>query len=301
VSKLAGRGVALGAALSVTLGISACGGMPQNAVVEVGGSAISRATFNHWMEVASASRSTGAPGKPIVPRPPDYTACVAHLAAISPKLAKGQPKPTLAQLKAECAAQYTASQQQVLGFLISADWLIGEAPALGVKLTDGEVRKRFTALETQEFPTAAKIDEFLASTRYTVSDLLLRVKLAMLQQKIEQKVTGRQGKVTQAQVSKYYSENKSHFAQQTLAQAQAAIKQQLAAQAQQHRLAVFVKEFQKRWKAKTDCRAGFVMQDCKQYKAPETPAATSNQPASAAPPTRTQAPAVRLPAGKKDG
>jgi foldase protein PrsA len=280
VSRFAGRGFVPCAALCAFLGISGCGGVPGNAVVQVGGSAITRVTFNHWMEVAFASRSTGAPGKPIVPEPPSYTACVAHLAATSAKPPKGRSKPTTAQLKAECAAQYQASRQQVLGFLISADWLIGEAPSLGIKLTDAEVRRRFVTLEKQEFPTSAKFEKFLASTRYTVSDLLLRVKLAMLQQKIEQRATQRSGKITPARISRYYNENKSHFGHQTLAQAQASIKRQLTAQGQQTALAAFVKEFQRRWKAKTDCRAGFVMQDCKQYKAPKAPAATATERAT---------------------
>ena len=36
------------------------------------------------------------------------------------------------------------------------------------------------------------------------------------------------------------------------------------------RFSKFVKDFKKKWKAKTDCRAGYVVADCKQYKAPKT-------------------------------
>ncbi len=58
--------------------------------------------------------------------------------------------------------------------------------------------------------------------------------------------------------------------QQTLAQVQASIKQQLTSTGQQAAFSKFVKEFKKKWKAKTDCRSGFVVEDCKQYKAPKT-------------------------------
>jgi foldase protein PrsA len=58
--------------------------------------------------------------------------------------------------------------------------------------------------------------------------------------------------------------------QQTLAQSQSSIKQQLTATQQQTALTKFVTEFKKRWTARTDCRAGYVAADCKQYKAPKT-------------------------------
>jgi len=31
-----------------------------------------------------------------------------------------------------------------------------------------------------------------------------------------------------------------------------------------------VKDFKKKWQAKTECRSGFVVADCKGYKAPKT-------------------------------
>ena len=58
--------------------------------------------------------------------------------------------------------------------------------------------------------------------------------------------------------------------QQTLKQVQASIKQQLTATQQQSALTEFVKSFKKKWTAKTDCRAGYIVTDCKQYKAPMT-------------------------------
>jgi foldase protein PrsA len=81
---------ALGAALFALVGISACGGIPANAVVQVAGTPISKTAFEHWIKVASASRATGPTEKPVIPEPPNYTACIAHLAATTAKPAKGQ-------------------------------------------------------------------------------------------------------------------------------------------------------------------------------------------------------------------
>jgi len=61
--------------------------------------------------------------------------------------------------------------------------------------------------------------------------------------------------------------------QQPLSQVKSTIEQQLAEQGQQTSLAKFIKEFQKKWKDKTECRSGYVVQDCNHYKAPKT---TSN-------------------------
>ena len=80
--------------------------------------------------------------------------------------------------------------------------------------------------------------------------------------------------------------------QQTLAQAQSSIKQQLTAQQQQQALSKFVKEFRTRWEGKTECRSGYAVQDCHGYKKPATPA-TSATPQTGAPAQRRRPP--RLP------
>jgi parvulin-like peptidyl-prolyl isomerase len=202
---------ALGAVLFALLGISACGGIAGDAVVQVNGTAITKTTFDHWMGIAAASSSTGTTEKPAVPEPPNYTTCVAHLAKISPKPAKGQKAPTTAELKSECATQYKSLQSEVLGFLISSQWVLGEAGSLGVKLSDAEVKKEFTKIKAAQFPKAAEFEKFLASSGQSVSDLLLRVKLNLLSQKIQKKIVKEKGTVTEAQVSKYYNENKSKY------------------------------------------------------------------------------------------
>jgi len=205
---------ALGAVFFAVVGLAACGGgIPGNAVVQVGGTPITKATFEHWMSVASASTAasgtTGA--KPVVPDPPAYTACIAHLEATAAKPAKGQSKPTAAQLKSQCEQQYKSLQQEVLGFLISSSWVLGEAESLGVKASDAEVKKEFEKIKSQQFPKPAEFQKFLATSGQTVSDLLLRVKLNLLSSKIQQKVAKEKGTVSQAEIAKYYKEHSSQF------------------------------------------------------------------------------------------
>jgi foldase protein PrsA len=52
--------------------------------------------------------------------------------------------------------------------------------------------------------------------------------------------------------------------QQTLAQAKETIRQTLQSQNQNDAIQKFSDEYTKRWKEKTDCREGFVIQQCKQ-------------------------------------
>ena len=176
--------------------------MPGDAVVSVSGTAITKATFNHWMKVAAASSTdAGDPQAPVMPEPPKYTACIAHLAATAPKPAKGQKAPTTAKLKSECedAVQSAAARGAGLPDLLA--WVLGEASSLGVKHQRLEVHKEFEKIKTEQFPKAAEFEKFLASSGQTVSDLLLRVKLNLLSQKIQtEDRQADKSKVTEAQI-----------------------------------------------------------------------------------------------------
>jgi foldase protein PrsA len=66
----------------------------------------------------------------------------------------------------------------------------------------------------------------------------------------------------------YEVKSVSPGSQQTLAQAQASIKQQLTSTQQSTALSTFVTNFKKKWTAKTECRSGYVVMDCHEYKAP---------------------------------
>ena len=373
MSKRTGQIGALGAVLLTGVTLTACGGggVPGNAVVSVNGTPITTATFNHWMTVAanasSASTTTGATTPKVpVPDPPSYANCIAHLEATAPKPAKGKAKPTAAQLKTQCEQQYTSLKQSVLGYLISANWVLSEAAEQGVKVSDNEVKKQFNQIKSQQFPTEAAFQKFLASTGYTVSDVLLRVKLDLLSTKLQQKISKKAGKKpSQSEVKAYYEQHKSQYGQpekrniliiltktqaqaekakkeiesgksfssvakavsidpvskaaggslpgvvkgqeekalneavfsakvnvlggpiktpfgyyiyqvtktipgnhQSLSQVQSSISQQITAEKQQKAVSEFVKNFRKKWTARTECRSEYSVQDCKSYKAP---------------------------------
>jgi foldase protein PrsA len=212
VSKTVRLIPALGAVLFALVGLAACGGskgIPSNAVVSIDGTPITQTAFKHWMQVAAVSGASGVFAKnPIAPDPPTYTKCIAHFKEIEEK---GKKPLTVAELKRQCEIQYKSLLQQVLGFLISSQWVIGEGSSLGVKVSDKEVKKQFETIKAQQFPKAAEFEKFLSTSGQSVSDLLLRVKLNLLSTKIQQKIIKEKSKVTQAQISKYYNENKSRY------------------------------------------------------------------------------------------
>jgi foldase protein PrsA len=205
---------ALGAVLFALVGLSACGGLPGDAVVQIEGKSITKATFSHWLAIAATANSAGAgavAAKPVVPEPPDYKACIAHLQQVAPKPAKGQEAPTTASLKKQCVTQYGQLLKSVLPFLISSTWLLEEGSHMGIKLSDAEVKKQFEKIKGTQFPKAADYEKFLANTGQSTSDILLRVKLNQLSAKIEEKIAKEKHTVSKAEIEKYYNANKQRF------------------------------------------------------------------------------------------
>jgi foldase protein PrsA len=186
------------------------GGIPGDSVATVDGKNITKSTYDHWLNIAA--KSSGQPGATI-PKPPDYKDCIASKRKTLPKPAKGQPKTTDAQLKTQCSSEYKALQQQVMQLLISFQWIEGEAKEQGVKVSDADVKKQFDSQKKASFPDDKKYQDFLKQSGQTEKDILMRVRLDLLSNKIREKITKDSTKVTDAEIAKYYNANKSRFAQ----------------------------------------------------------------------------------------
>jgi foldase protein PrsA len=204
--------LALGAFFVPAAILAGCGesGVPGNAVAEVDGTPIEKADFEHWLTVAAKSSGQADAA---VPKPPDYTACIAQAKKTAAKPAKGQPKQTDADFKKQCQQQYNQLRDQVLGLLISFEWIKREAQEQGVSVTDAEVKKSFEEQKKQSFPKEADYQKFLENSGQTEADVMMRVRLDALSNKIRDKVTKGKDKVTDQQVEDYYKKNKAQFAQ----------------------------------------------------------------------------------------
>jgi foldase protein PrsA len=371
--------ILLVAALALVAVISGCGGgVPSDSVAKVGDANITKSEFTHWLTAAAKqqAQSTGArPTQVAVPDPPNFSNCVA--AKGKQPVPKGVPKPDPKALKSQCQQEYDGLKNQTLQFLISSQWLQQEAKARKITATDAEVQTTFQQQKKQSFPKDADYQKFLATSGQSEKDLLYRVRLSVLTNKLQQSIVKGKGNVTQAQIQAYYNANKQRFAQpetrdllvvlaakkpqaatalkqinsgtpwakvakkfskddasksqggklpgvtkgqqektfdaaifsaqqgkvlgpiktqfgfyvfkvtkitpakqQTLAQVSTTIKNLLQSQAQQKALNDFVKDFQKRYKDKTDCAKGYIVTQCK--NAPKT--TTSTAPVSGSAP-----------------
>src|SRR3954465_14896446 len=191
--------------------IAGCGAeVPSNGVAKIGDTVITKDQFNHWLN--AAAHGSAAPGSnPTVPDPPNFTKCIA--AQAKQPVPKGAKKPTTAQLKTQCQQQYDALKQQVMQFLVSAQWIQDEADKQGVKVSDKEVQKQFADQKKQSFQKEADYKKFLANSGMTEADLLFRVKLDVVSNAVRTKVIKGKDKVSDAQIASYYKKNKTRFAQ----------------------------------------------------------------------------------------
>ncbi|HEX5310147.1 MAG TPA: hypothetical protein VFW38_13845 [Solirubrobacteraceae bacterium] len=117
---------------------------------------------------------------------------------------------------------------QVMGFLISSVWVQGEARALHVHVSPAAVHRQFELERHLQFPRRRDFQRFLKKSKQTVADLLMRVELDMLSQRIQRRVAaGHRG-----------------------------------AKARQEALARFVARFRERWTSQTYCASRYAMRDC---------------------------------------
>ena len=199
--------LALGAFFVLAVVLSACGsGVPGNSVAVVAGNPISAPAFNHWMYVAAKGQSSSSPGQPvIVPNdPPSFASCIAQARKEIPSLAKTSAK----TLKTDCQTLFTSLSSQVMDFLIKAYWYQADAHKLGINLTDAQVQKAFVSAKKQQFSTAAQFDAFLKSTGQTMQDIIFRVRVNQVYEKMIAKYTT---PVTSAQIAAYYASHQSQY------------------------------------------------------------------------------------------
>jgi hypothetical protein len=194
---------------------SAAGGSP--AAITGGAGASSAGASSH-----SKPASGGAAAVATVEATPIAQATFAHWLAITAALS--------GQRGRDASASNTALKDRVMGFLLTGEWLLGEAAAQGVDISEAAARKRLEEVQTKQLKQPGELQKYLAKNHETMADLLLRVKLELIESAISRKVTA---------------------TKHTTAEKKAA-------------LASFQAQFQSKWKAKTSCAAGYVTGDCKQ-------------------------------------
>ncbi|HEX2233547.1 MAG TPA: peptidyl-prolyl cis-trans isomerase [Thermoleophilaceae bacterium] len=207
-TKLACAAAVLGAAA-----VAGCGNsVPSGSVAKVGDATITKAEFDKWL--GSASQGAAAGGQAAAPDPPEFEKCVA--AKQQQPQPQGGPKPTKAQLKKQCRDEYDQLKGDVMQFLIQAEWVQQEAEEQDINVSDQEVRNRLEEEKKRAFPGKdgeKRYQEFLRTSGMSEEDILFRFRLETLQQKLTQKITESEARVTDQDVKDYYDKNKQRFAQ----------------------------------------------------------------------------------------
>lgn len=335
--------------------------VPSDAVATVDGQAIAQQDFDRWMTIAAL----GA-GSAVAPDPATgYRRCIAAKRKAAPAPAKGGKKVTDAKLTTQCKQDYARLHDQVLQLLISFKWIAGEAAVQNIAVTDAEVNQSFEEQKQQSFPKEADFQKFLKTSGQTREDLIQRVRLDLLSNKLRDKAVAGSDQVSDQAIAQFYADHGSSFAvpekralrilltqreadakrarsalergtswkavarrysiddqtkhnggklpakpkgtlqrqletpvfkavahrltgpirthygylvftvtkvepahEQPLAEVRQTIKDTLASDAEQAALSAFVKDYTARWRAKTECAAGYITTDCSNGPAP---------------------------------
>lgn len=109
--------------------------------------------------------------------------------------------------------QYTTLRDQALGDLFDIAWITGEAKDQGISVSDRRVADQLAQTKKQSFKTEAKYQAFLKQSGFNQADVNLRVKLQLLSQAIQQKLSAAVKPVSDSDVQNFYNENKSQLQQ----------------------------------------------------------------------------------------
>jgi hypothetical protein len=198
-------------------------------VIQVGPTPITLASYEHWMAIGDATVELPKPGGPL-PQPLAYDP--PDFTACVDRARSRAPKTSLAALKARCQRTFDGIQARILGFLITGYWLRDQAAAEGVSVSQTEVERQLDEERRAHYPTAASFSRLLEASHQTVSDLAFAVETQILSAKLFKRFTAAHGQGT----------------------------------SEQAHIAAFNSQIKHEWTGRTNCRAGYVMADCVQYR-----------------------------------
>jgi hypothetical protein len=176
-------------------------------------------------EAAAVAPASPLPGTP--PPPAQIIVCAGPL-AITGVVFSHWAEIDRRSGSAKHPASPAETAKEVLGFLISADWVLDEAKARHVFVSSRTVRRAFERIRAQQFPKRGEFGRFLQSSGETVADLMFRVELTLLSVRIERNV-----------VASKHSDR-----------------------ARARALAQFFSGFKRRWQAQTYCAPSYALLDC---------------------------------------
>jgi len=219
----------MAALLAACVALASCGTAKKDAVVvRVGDSSITQATLDHWIHIEAVASHEHSPKPPTPKGLIPVPPDYADCVALLRKEANVNLKPTTAELKHECAAKYDLIKNDVLEKLITYHWIVGEGSQKGVQVTDAEVARFLHA----RFPTNGALEQFLEATGASAADERMLEKRVLLSDKLQS-----------------LAAKNAHTAEERF-----------------QATATFAKALAAKWAPKTNCRPGYVVEQCRQYR-----------------------------------
>jgi hypothetical protein len=211
------------------ISVAGCGSSSQEFVATVGADRISKATLDRWTRIEAIVAHETVPAKPPASGVvPDPPEYVKCVAYLRRGLASSASETSSAQLKSQCARSQQTLRDTALQILITYHCLESEARERGVTVPRAEV----VQFIRRQLPTHVALTRFLRFTGERVSDAELLARRALLSIKVEaQAGTGLSGQ------------------------------RKLDAEAK------FAIGFAAKWSARTSCRPGYVIEQCREFKA----------------------------------
>jgi len=105
--------------------------------------------------------------------------------------------------------KYEELQKAALSELFNAIWIQGQAEEMGFSVTPKEVSAELKKLKKQAFKSEKQYEEFLKESHYTEADINERVKVIILQKRIQESIAEGGSVPSSGEISDYYEAAKS--------------------------------------------------------------------------------------------
>jgi foldase protein PrsA len=222
------------------------------AVATVDGRQISLASYQQWLRSAAASAHASDSAVPsFVPDAPGYPRCIAYERKTLTK--KGSKAPSTSTLRADCSEIRVGLAEDVMGFLLGAQWYLEEGAREGISISAAQVQK---SLHTS-FPKTTGLSTFLNSNGLSRGNLELEVRAELMAEKLGSRHSGPTPKISSAEIASFYEKNRSEMGRDTLAQATPAIRETLIEEDQAPTLDAWTTKVRKYLQPRTTCAPGY--------------------------------------------
>jgi SurA N-terminal domain len=222
------------------------------------------------------AETRGSASSPVPLDPPAFTRCAAAMARLFTRLATRVPGksgsrphiavPAQSVLVKDCHARQQALKQGVMTQLIQQRWLADEAKAEGITVSTTQVNAAL-ARQRQALGGAGAYGRYLARTGQSPQQASDQLRASLVEQQLQQRRLGTAPTVTDNQVAAYFAAHRAefmlpHHPAPKLSTYSGRIRLLLAEQARGRRVATATTAFERRWRAQTICRPGYLASLC---------------------------------------